>query len=64
MKCPNCGNLKLHTVETFQTHDSTYRTKKCLSCLWKFTSIEEIADSVTIPDVVRKAKRGSYYRKA
>lgn len=55
MHCPNCGHANLRTVETFQQPDKTLRTKKCLSCEWKFTSVEEIPDEpVVIPTKVRK----------
>lgn len=59
MNCPNCGHPNLRTCETFQTPEKTIRTKRCESCLWKFTSLEEIPDEpVAIPTAIRKPKKG------
>jgi transcriptional regulator NrdR family protein len=57
MKCPQCSAKKLFTVETFQTDESTVRTKKCLECKWTFTSLEVLSDDVVIPNVIRTSKR-------
>lgn len=57
MNCPNCAAPRLRTIETYQTSETTWRTKKCGSCSWKFTSQEVIADDVVIPEAVRALKR-------
>lgn len=57
MHCPNCDHNKLHTVETYQTPTKTVRTKKCMACDWRFTSVEEISDMVTIPKEIRLRSR-------
>jgi transcriptional regulator NrdR family protein len=58
MNCPNCNAPDLRTYETFQLPERTIRTKKCHTCLWKFTSIEEIPDvPIVIPISVRKKNR-------
>lgn len=60
MQCPNCDSEeRLLTVETFQTKESTYRTKKCPSCLWKFTTKEDVTDD-SIPDRIRRAKKKGF----
>lgn len=62
MNCPHCGTPNLRTVETFQQPEKTYRTKKCGSCRYTFTSHETLADEVTIPKVVRMANRSPAHR--
>lgn len=62
MNCPNCGALKLMTVETFQQPTRTVRTKKCRECKWTFTSNEEISDTLEIPASLRDSKRRPGYR--
>lgn len=57
MMCPNCGHIKLATIETFQVTNATIRTKKCPACRWTFTSREELCEDILIPKVVRHAKR-------
>ena len=57
MKCPECKQGKLKTVETFQTDDSTLRTKLCCYCEWKFTTVEKITEAETIPNAVRRPKK-------
>lgn len=57
MNCPNCNADKLLTIETYQTQTATIRTKKCRQCEWRFTSKEEISDSLEIPKTVRNTKR-------
>lgn len=54
MNCPNCNHPKLKTFETFQTPDATLRTKRCLACLWKFTSREQVIEETVIPTSVRR----------
>ena len=60
MKCPNCEQPGLKTIETFQLNDKTIRTKKCPECKWTFTSVEEISDSLVIPKSVRRMKRRNH----
>ena len=58
MKCPNCNEAELKTIETRQDVERTYRNKRCQKCLWTFTSVEEIPDDVpVIPTRVRKRKQ-------
>jgi transcriptional regulator NrdR family protein len=58
MHCPNCSHPNLRTVGTFQSTEKTYRTKRCDTCQWKFTSIEEIPDFyVVIPESIRKPNK-------
>lgn len=55
MKCPNCGEARLMTKQTMQDVDKTYRYKRCPSCSWNFTSVEEIPDTPpVIPNSVRR----------
>lgn len=55
MKCPNCCEAELRTIETRQSVEKTYRNKRCPKCLWTFTSVEEIPDTVpVIPNSVRR----------
>lgn len=57
MKCPNCHESHLNTVQTMQGTDKTYRYKRCPSCKWNFTSVEEIPDQPPrIPDAIRRGK--------
>jgi transcriptional regulator NrdR family protein len=57
MKCPNCGHLPLVTKQTMQSDNKTYRYKRCPSCLWNFTSVEEIPDTPpVISSAIRKGK--------
>lgn len=57
MHCPNCGAPKLFTFETYPSPTRIYRVKKCKTCQWKFTSHEEIADDLVIPESVRSLKK-------
>jgi hypothetical protein len=57
MNCPECNAANMRTTETFKTPEITYRTKRCRACNWTFTSREELADDVTIPQRVRDFKR-------
>lgn len=57
MNCPNCEAPKLRTVETFQTPLKTIRTKKCMTCLWTFTSMEEVSVDLEITKELRDSKR-------
>lgn len=59
MNCPNCNEPRMLTTETFSLPDGTIRTKKCRSCAWTYKSREELCDDLSIPDVVRKLKRGA-----
>lgn len=56
MNCPNCDSPGLRTVETFQLHESTLRTKRCPACKWLFTSKEVVTEDTPIPREVRRAK--------
>lgn len=60
MKCPNCEQPGLRTIETFQLDNKTIRTKKCHECKWTFTSVEEISDSLVIPKSIRRMKRRNH----
>jgi len=56
VNCPECINGRLRTVETFQTQDTTIRTKLCTECRWKFTTVERVEDDL-IPSHIRLSKR-------
>ena len=56
LKCPNCATESLAVVETRQTSEIVYRTRKCSSCGWNFTTTETFAEN-GIPNTIRKPKK-------
>lgn len=56
LKCPNCTATDLYVVETRQSPDAIYRTRKCRSCKWNFTTTETFAED-SIPNTIRKPKK-------